>query len=131
MKWFVYVAFSLSVWLPFRLHAQEYVVQAIDAQSGKPLKGIPIVLRYDCTFTGSEAKTKEHCKFIHRTTGDEGFTHFPEAGSLTDIDDVFPMSAAYREVCCDISEPVIPGTGKITFQRRSFREMLNWIFVGD
>jgi hypothetical protein len=106
-------------------------VLAVEVQTAKPLKGIPIVLRYACTFTGSGVKTKEHCKFIHRRTGNDGIAHFAEAGSLRDIDDIFPMSVAYREVCCDISKPVIPGVGKITFQRRSLRERFSWIFVGD
>lgn len=114
-----------------RLYGQDYSVRAVEERSGKPLKGISIVARYNCTFTGSGSKTKEHCKFIHRRTGADGFAHFPEAGSLKDIDDIFPMSAEYREGCCDISHPVIPGTGTITFTKRSFPEMLHWIFIGD
>ena len=130
MKWLACCIASLALWLP-QSQAQEYSVQAVDAQSGRPLKGIPIVLRYACTFSGSGTKAKEHCKFIHRKTDKKGIANFPEAGSLHDIDDIFPMSASYREICCDISNPVIPGTGKITFQHRSLREKLSWIFVGD
>jgi hypothetical protein len=116
---------------PLLLFGQEYSVRAVDSQSGKPLKGIPIVLRYECTFTGSGINTKEHCHFIHRTTGKDGIAHFPEAGSLKDVDDIFPMSCKYREDCCDISKPVIPGTGTITFTKFSFSEMWHCIFVGD
>jgi len=127
----VFVAISLLLGWPARALAQEYSVLAVDAQNGKPLKGIPIVLRYACTFTGSGATAREHCKFIHRRTGNDGIAHFAEAGSLTDIDDIFPVSVGYREVCCDISKPVIPGVGKITLQRRSLRERLSWILHGD
>jgi hypothetical protein len=111
--------------------AIEYSVRAIDAKSGKVLGGISITLRYACTTTGSGIKTKIHCKFIQRRTGADGVAHFPEAGTLSDIDDIFPSSTEYGEVCCDISRPVIPGIGTITFRRRSFSEMLHWIFIGD
>jgi hypothetical protein len=131
MKWAIYSAVALLLFLPRQLHAQEYAVLAVDSKSGKPLSGVPIVLRYACTFTGSGEKIKEHCKSIHRTTGKDGIAHFPEAGSLADIDDIFPMSVAYQEVCCDISRPEIPGVGKITFRSRSFRERLAWILLGD
>lgn len=71
------------------------------------------------------------CKFVRRKTGSDGLARFPEAGTLKDIDDIYPASIAYQEVCCDISAPVIPGTGTITFKRRSFREMLQYIWYGD
>jgi hypothetical protein len=117
--------------LPYKLCGQEYSVQAIDVKNGKPLKGIPITLRYACTVTGSRAKTKVRCKFIQRNTGDDGIAHFPEAGSLKDIDDIFSLPISYGEVCCDIFNPVIPGMGTIKFERRSFGEMLHSIFVRD
>lgn len=110
---------------------QEYSVRAIDAKSGGPLKGIPITLRYDCATSGTGIKTKVKCRFIRKKTGDDGFAHFPEAGSLKDIDDIFSLPIEYGVVCCDISKPVIPGTGTIKFQRRSLGEMLHWIFIGD
>jgi hypothetical protein len=131
VKYFIYSAAFLLLCLPHQLHAQEYSVRAIDSKSGKALKGISITLRYACTATGSGMKTKIHCTFIQRRTGSDGIAHFPEAGSLTDIDDIYSLSASYGEVCCDISSPVIPGMGTITFQRRSLGEMLHWIFVGD
>lgn len=106
-------------------------MRAIDAKSGKALERISITLRYACTATGSGIKMKIRCKFIHRKTGGDGVAHFPEAGTLSDIDDIFPSSTVYGEVCCDIPKPVIPGVGTITFQRRSLSEMLHWIFVGD
>ncbi len=109
----------------------EYSVRAIDVDSGNPLKGIPITLRYDRLTTGSGIKTKVHCKFIQRKIGDEGTAHFPEAGSLKDIDDIFSTPIEYGTVCRDISKPVIPGTGIIKFKRRSLGEMLHWIFVRD
>jgi hypothetical protein len=113
------------------LYGQEYSVRAIDAASGKPLKGIPITLRHACNTTGSGTNTKMHCKFIQRKTGSDGIAHFPEAGSLGDIDDIFSTPIEYGAVCCDISNPVIPGMGTITFARRSLKEMLHWIFIGD
>lgn len=105
---------------------QEYSVKAVDVDSGKPLSGIPITLRYDCTYAG-----KAGCKFIQRKTGLDGLAHFPEAGSLRDIDDIFSLPITYGAVCCDISKPQIPGTGTIKFKHRSLSEMMHWIFVGD
>lgn len=125
------VAFLIISSLPHQLYGQEFSVRAIDAKSGKPLKGIPITLRYACTATGSGPKTKIDCRFIQRKTGNDGLAHFPEAGSLKDIDDIFSLPIRYGMVCCDISNPVIPGTGTIKFERRSFGEMLHWIFIGD
>jgi hypothetical protein len=130
-KYILSLAALLFFGLPHQLHAQEYSVQAIDAKSGKVLKGIPVTLRYSCMATGSGIKTKVHCKFIQRRTGSDGIAHFPEAGSLNDIDDIFSLPVTYGMVCCDISKPVIPGMGTITFQRRSLGETLHWIFVGD
>jgi hypothetical protein len=125
------LGFLLVLCLPGHLSGQEYSVRAIDAKSGKPLEGIPVTLRYACTSTGSGIKTKVNCKFIQRKSGSDGLAPFPEAGTLKDIDDIFSLPIAYRMVCCDISNPVIPGTGTITFERRSFGEMLHWIFIGD
>ena len=113
------------------LYGQEYSVRAVDAQSGKPLNGIPITLRYACVATVSGIKTKIHCKFIHRRTGADGIARFPEAGTLSDIDDIFSLPITYGAVCCDISKPEIPGMGTIKFRRRSLGAMLHWIFIGD
>jgi hypothetical protein len=131
VKFILFSAVLLFLGLPHQLHAQEYSVRAIDAKSGKVLKGIPITLRYDCTATGTGIKTKVHCKSIQRTTGSDGIAHFSEAGSLNDIDDIFSLPITYVMVCCDIFNPVIPGMGTITFKRRSLGETLHWIFVGD
>jgi hypothetical protein len=131
MKYILSSAVLLLLGLPYQLHAQEYSIRAIDAKSGKVLKGIPITLRYDCTATGTGIKTKIHCKFLQRKTGSDGIAHFPEAGSLNEIDDIFSLPITYGMVCCDISKPVIPGMGTITFQRRSVGQTLHWIFVGD
>jgi hypothetical protein len=125
------VALMTLIAFPNRLCGQEYSVRAIDANNGKPLKGIPITLRYACTSTGSGEKIQIHCKFIQRRTGRDGLAHFPEAGSLKDIDDIFSLPIEYGAVCCDISNPVIPGIGTIKFRRRSFGEMLHWVFIGD
>lgn len=116
---------------PPKMIPQEYSVRAVDASSGKALKGIPITLRYDCDVQGSGKSIKIRCKFIQRKTGDDGIAHFPEAGSLKEIDDIFSLPIAYGAVCCDISKPEIPGMGTIKFRRRSPGEMLHWIFVGD
>jgi hypothetical protein len=102
------VALLVSLSLPHQLYGQEYSIRAIDVKSGEPLKGIPITLRYDCTATGSAANIKMHCKFIQRKTGADGIAHFPEAGSLRDIDDIFSLPTTYGAVCCDISNPKIP-----------------------
>lgn len=51
-------------------------MQAVDVDSGKPLKGMPITLRYDCISTGSGLKLKVHCKFIQRKTGRDGLATF-------------------------------------------------------
>jgi hypothetical protein len=126
-----YVAALLLISLPHQLQGQEYSVRAIDADSGKVLKGIPITLRYSCTSTGSGINIRVHCKFIQRRTGADGLAHFPEAGTLKDIDDIFSLPITYGAVCCDISNPVIPGTGTIKFKRRSLGEALHWIFIGD
>jgi hypothetical protein len=131
MKLVLCFTVSLLFWLTCPSQAQEYSVRAVDWKSGKALKGIPISLRYACTFTGSGIKMKEHCKFVQRRTGPDGITHFPEAGSLTDIDDIYSLPITYGMVCCDISKPVIPGMGTMTFKRRSLGEVLNWIFLGD
>src|SRR5882724_7833664 len=117
--------------VPNQLYGQEYSVRAIDETSGKPLKGIPITLRHGCTTTGSGTNIKVHCKFIQRKTGDDGIAHFPGAGSLGDIDDFYSTPISYGAVCCDISNPVIPGMGTIKFARRSLKEILHWIFIGD
>jgi hypothetical protein len=110
---------------------QQYSVKAVDVDSGKPLAGIPINLRYDCTYTAKGVRTKVHCKVIQRKTGVDGLARFPEAGSLHEIDDIFSLPIAYGAVCCDISKPQIPGTGTIKFKRRSLSEMMHWIFIGD
>jgi hypothetical protein len=110
---------------------QEYSVKAVDVDSGKPLAGIPINLRYDCVYTVKGAQTTVHCKVIQRKTDADGLARFPEAGSLHEIDDIFSLPIAYGAVCCDISKPQIPGTGTIKFKRRSLSEMMHWILIGD
>jgi hypothetical protein len=132
LKYVLCAAASLvSLCLSCPLHGQEYSVRAVDAESGRPLKGIPITLRHGCNAIGSGTNMKMHCKFIQRKTGSDGIAHFPEAGSLGDIDDIFSTPIEYGAACCDISNPVIPGMGTIKFARRSFKEMLHWIFIGD
>jgi hypothetical protein len=119
------------VWVQQPLIGQEYSVLAVDSQTGKVLPGIPISLRYDCKKIGSGLKMKIRCKFIQRRTGRDGIAHFPEAGSLKDIDDIYSLPLSYGMVCCDISSPRIPGTGIMKFKRRTLRETLYWVFVGD
>ena len=110
---------------------QEYSVKAVDVDTGKALSGMPITLRYDCSYTGTGKGIKAHCKFIQRKTGSDGVAHFPEAGSLGKIDDIFSLPITYGAVCCDIQPGKFPGIGKITFKRRTISEMMHWIFVGD
>ena len=114
-----------------RAACQEYSVKAVDVDGEKPLAGIPINLRYDCTFTAKGVQTKVHCKFIQRKTGADGLVHFPEAGLFHEIDDIFSLPIAYGAVCCDNPKPQIPGTGTIKFKRRSLGEMMHWILIGD
>ena len=110
---------------------QEYSVKAVDVGTGKALSGMPITLRYDCSYTGTGIGIKAHCKFIQRKTGLDGVAHFPEAGSLGKIDDIFSLPVTYGAVCCDIQPAKFPGIGTITFKRRTISEMMHWIFVGD
>lgn len=93
-----------------------------------------ISLRYDCVTSGLPADWRHFnikCKFIVRKTGHDGTAYFPEAGTVKNIDDIFASSIPWAEICCDISKPVIPGMGTITFQRRSIGEMLHYMFIGD
>jgi hypothetical protein len=113
------------------LSAQEFTIHAIDVNSGKNLEGMPITLRYECTSTGSGLKLKMHCKAIQRETDADGIAHFPEAGSLKDIDDIFSLPITYGVVCCDVQPKSFPGSATMKFKRRSFAEMMHWIFIGS
>jgi hypothetical protein len=106
--------------------AQEFTVNAVDDKTGKALTGIPITLRYNC---GNALPF--HCQWISRKTGTDGIAHFPEAGSLPDIDDIYSLPIVYGAVCCDIQPKSFPGTGTIRFRRRTLPEMLHWMFIGD
>jgi hypothetical protein len=121
---------ALMLW-PLHALGQEYSVRAIDVDTGKTLANIPITLRYDCTYSGTGTKIKANCKFIQRRTGSDGLAHFPEAGSLHQVDDIFSLPVTYGAVCCDISKPDIPGIGTIKFRSRTIGEMMQWIFLGD
>jgi hypothetical protein len=112
------------------LAAQEYSVRAVDDSAGKSLSGIPITLRYACTYTGSGLDVKVHCKYIQRRTGADGLAHFPEAMFIKDIDDIYSLPITYGMTCCDITKPQIPGVGVMKFRKRSFSEALHWIFIG-
>ena len=127
---FIMALLSLTVFPLAMMTGQEYTVRAIEADSGKLLRGMPITLRYDCVYTGSGLKLKVKCKFIQRKTGADGLAHFPEAGSIPAIDDIFSLPIAYGAVCCDLTNPVVPGTGTIKFKRRTFGEMVQWIVAG-
>ncbi len=122
---------SLALLGPTQVYGQEYSVRAVDASSGKTLKDIPITLRYDCTYEGTGLHINSHCKFIQRKTGQDGIAHFPEAGSLHAVDDIYSLPIEYGAVCCDITNPVSPGAGTIKFKRRTLAEMMHWIFAGD
>ena len=111
--------------------AQEFTLKAVEADTGKPLTGIPITMRYGGTVTGTGANIKLHDKYIQRRTGRDGIAHFPEAGSLKDIDDVYSLPIAYGMVCCDVQPKTFPSTATMTFRKRTLRESLHWIFVGD
>jgi hypothetical protein len=119
----VFVVFGSS--LPMR--GQEFSVRAVDWKSGKNLEDIPITLRYNC----GSGTPKFHCSWITRKTDKDGIAHFPEAGSLTDIDDIYSLPITYGAVCCDIQPKVFPGTGTIRFKRRNLAEIMHWIFIGN
>jgi hypothetical protein len=34
-------------------------------------------------------------------------------------------------VCCDVQPKTFPSTATMTFKRRTFSEMMHWIFIGD
>jgi hypothetical protein len=121
---------GIAVWTT-SLAAQEYSVRAVDDSTGKNLSGIPITLRYACTYTGSGLGVKVHCKYIQRRTGADGLAHFPEAMSIKDFDDIYSLPITYGMTCCDITKPQIPGVGVMKFRKRSFSEALHWIFIGD
>ncbi len=44
---------------------------------------------------------------LQRKTGPDRLAHFPEAGSLHGIDDIFSLPIAYGAVCCDLTTPVV------------------------
>ena len=122
--------FGIVIWAT-SLAAQEYSVLAVDDSTGKNLSGIPITLRYACTYTGSGIDVKVHCKYIQRRTGADGLAHFPEAMSIKDFDDIYSLPITYGMTCCDITKPQIPGIGVMKFRKRSLSEALHWIFIGD
>ncbi|MFT4112718.1 hypothetical protein [Silvibacterium sp.] len=108
--------------------AQEFSVRAVDASSGKPLKGMRIAVRYDCGSPGPVWNLQMRCRLMQRKTGADGVAHFPEAGSLRAIDSIYPEPRAYEVVCCEIAKPVIPGSATITFRHKSLGERLEQLF---
>lgn len=110
--------------------AREYAVRVVDADSGKPLRKIRIIVRYDCSATGTTFDLKTRCMFMERKTGADGIAHFPEAGSLHLIDVIYAAGARYETVGSDIPEPFAPesGTGNISLRRKSLVEVWEEFF---
>ena len=131
MKPLFITSVSILLWCTTALLAQEFTIHAIDVDSGKSLEGILITLRYSCTSTGSGLQLKWHCKYLQRKTDANGIAHFPEAGSLQDIDDIYSLPITYGSVCCDVTPKTFPGTATMKFKRRTLSEMMHWIFIGD
>ena len=104
--------------------AQEYTVHAVEDSTGKDLSGIPVILRYNCGDT-----LPFHCKWITRKTGKDGLAHFPEAGTLPGIDDIYALTIPYASLG-DIQPKSFPASGTMRFKKRSLSERLQWILQG-
>ena len=121
----------LLVMVPRSVQSPGYTVRAIDATSGRVLRGLRITLRYDCRASGAGMHAKFRCEFITRKTGSDGMVYFPEVNSQTDIDAIYSQSITYEAVRTDASERVIPGSETIAFRRLSFGDTLRLIFEGE
>jgi hypothetical protein len=118
--------------MPKYCAAQELTMHAIEDGTNKPLRDIPITLRYNCKAVGSGATLKwQGCKSITRRTDKTGTAYFPEAGSLPDIDDVYSLPITYGMTCCDVQPKSFPSEATMKFRKRTLAEQLHWIFVGD
>ena len=97
----------LLVMVPRSVQSRGYTVRAIDATSGRVLRGLRTTLRYDCRASGAGIHAKVHCEFITRKTGSDGIGYFPEVNSQTDIDAIYSQSINYEAVRTDASERVV------------------------
>jgi hypothetical protein len=114
------------------IHAQGFTLHAVEEGTNKPLSNIPITMRYNCTPVGSGLKLKWiGCRWIQRRTDKAGLAHFPEAGSLHDIDDVYSLPIVYAMTCCDVQPKTFSSEARMKFRKRSFAEQLHWIFIGN
>ena len=121
------VAFLL---LPIQSQAQGYSVRAIDAKSGKVLKGFKITMRYNCIAAKTGTKIADvHCQYVSRKTGSDGIAHFTEANSQTAINAFYAWRIDY-EPGEQAREPVVPGMETIKFYHVSLGELLYEIFRG-
>lgn len=133
-KWLgiVVLCFACVPLLCKTAEAQGLTIHAVEDDTDKPLRGIPITLRYNCTAIGSGLKLKWHgCKWITRRTDKAGDAYFPEAPSLPDIDDVYSLPITYAMTCCDVQPKTFPSEATMKFKKRTLAEQLHWIFVGD
>jgi hypothetical protein len=126
--------FSLAVVaflaLPAESQTQGYSVRAIDAKSGKVLKGFKITMRYNCIAPKAGTKIADiHCEYISRKTGSDGIAHFTEATPQSTIDFFYPSGIDY-EAGEQVREPLVPGMETIEFHHMSPGELLYEIFRG-
>ncbi len=119
--------FAASALLAFNTAvAQEFSVHAVEDRTDKPLRDIPITLRYNCTPVGQGLDLKwKGCKWITRRTDKTGAAHFPEAGSLPDLDDVYSLPIAYGMTCCDVQPKTFPSEATMKFHKRTLAEQLH------
>jgi hypothetical protein len=116
--------------LPLPSLAQGYSVRAIDAKSGKVLKGFKITMRYNCIARKGGTKIVDfHCEYVSRKTGSDGIVHFTEVSSQSTIDAFYSWRVDYEAVE-ETSARVIPGMETIEFHHMSLGELLYEIFRG-
>ncbi|HEV2576365.1 MAG TPA: hypothetical protein VGU25_04050 [Acidobacteriaceae bacterium] len=133
-KWLgiIVVCFACVLPLSKSAEAQGLTIHAVEDGTNKPLRDIPITLRYNCTPVDSGLKLKWHgCKWIQRRTDKAGIASFPEAPSLPNIDDVYSLPITYGMTCCDVQPKSFPAEATMKFRKRTLAEQLHWIFVGD
>jgi len=130
LKYIFCLAVVAFLGLPIQSQPQGYSVRAIDAKSGKVLKGFKITMRYDCIAPKTRTKIVDmHCEYVSRKTGSDGIANFTEANSQSAIDAFYPSRFDY-EAGEQAREPVVPGMETIKFYHVSLGELLYEIFRG-
>lgn len=130
LKYTFIVAVVAVLVLPGQSQAQGYSVRAIDAKSGRVLKGFKITMRYNCIAPKTGTKIADiHCEYASRRTGSDGIAHFAAAKSQSAIDAFYPSRIDY-EAGEQVRAPVVPGIETIEFYHVSLGELLYEIFRG-